>query len=248
MPSDVRNDGAKEPGALDHDAPVSAVHPPSGTAKNDTHSDLVTQSAGTKAHKGKARISDHKSPTPFSSSAPLAISQIRYHGGHGEDMGTPGYSGAAQRNDRGSPIGTSNQYKDLASEVSYGSSPPLLTPARQHTRRLTSNDPYSGLTLLQRDVLLCIETAAAQNPMPSLYPNSEHNPTWKGVHISSIVESVMDRRPRLALSLPEFTSVILSPHTAILKSAYHHPRDCIEGLLEKEYIYNPIDEEHYSCR
>jgi hypothetical protein len=101
--------------------------------------------------------------------------------------------------------------------VPSGSSPPRSsTPAGQSTRRFTLNDPYSKLTTLQRDVLLCITTVAAQNPTPHVYPttdlevSSEHNTSWKGVHVSVIIQSVTNRHPELDLGLPEFMSVTFS--------------------------------------
>jgi len=75
-------------------------------------------------------------------------------------------------------------------------------------------------------------------PVPRLL---KINPTWEGVHLSDIVRSVQNRS---SLELHGFRSVTLS---FSLKRAYRDLRDCIEGLVEEGYIFNTIDEEHYSC-
>jgi len=198
----------------------SAVHlvPKTRTAQSDTYVDPIPQPANAKVDKGKAPV-----PTqPLSStSVPSPILPTPYR--RAEVLGIPEHSDVAY-DDHDASISP-------GSRLLLGSSP--STMAQHHTRRFTPNDPYSKLTLLQRDVLLCIKTAAAHNHTPSVYPTpdfdgSEHNPTWKGVHVSVIIRSVTNRHPELDLGLPELM-------------------DCFEGLLEEGHICNPVDEEHYSC-
>lgn len=155
-------------------------------------------------------------PLP-STSVPSPISPTPHR--RTEDVGIPERSDVAY-DDHDASIWPGNGYRDTASEVPSGSS--LSTVVQHHTRRFTPNDPYSKLTLLQRDVLLCIKTAAAHNPTPSVYPTpsldcSEHtsNPTWKGVHVSVIIQSVTNRHPELDLGLPEFMLVASSLHTTM---------------------------------
>jgi hypothetical protein len=184
---------------------ASVVHPTPGTPRHDTRADLIAQSA--RAYKDKALMPGRKSPTPLpSASASLQISPN--HHWRAANVGVAKYSGIARQNDHGTSIGPGNQYRNTASEVPYGpSSPRSSMPSRQHTRRFTPTDPYSNLTSLQRDVLLCIQTAEEQNPSSSLYPTSAQKPTWKGVHIRDIVESLTNRHPGLVDRFSDLTSV-----------------------------------------
>ena len=135
---------------------------------------------------------------------------------HAGDVGISEHSDGAHD----ASISPGSNYRNTASEAPLGSFPSTLV--QPHTRRFTPNDPYSKLTSVQRDVLLCIKNAAEHIPTPSVYPthdldpSSEHNPTWKGVHVSVIIQSVTNRHPELELGLPEFMLVATSLHTTTL--------------------------------
>jgi hypothetical protein len=183
-----------------------APSPSASVARSYTRADLATQSINAREGKGKAPMSGQESPTPLpATSTSFPISPT--HRSPAKDVGTPEYRGTSHDGNQLTPI---RPGRDTDPEARHGSSsPPSPTPA--HTRRFTPTDPYSGLTSLQRDVLLCLQHAAARIPATSsLYPTSERSPTaWRGVHVSTIVTSVTHRRPGLGLGLEEFKLVTL---------------------------------------
>jgi len=191
--------GIEEPDIPNYAAPVasqftSIVYPPPGNARRGSHAGPAARSTDANISKGKT---DQKSLIPLPSSfASLPISPTHYWGA--KDVVIPKRSGVVLHESHG----TSAQYKNTTSEVPHG-----LQSSMSPNRPFILNDPYSELSSLQREVLLCIQRAAAQNPMSSLYPTSEDKPTWEGVHLSDIVRSVQNRS---SLELHGFRSVTLS--------------------------------------
>lgn len=188
-------------GARDHNTPalLAAVGPTPETV--DTRADLIAQSTEASAYKGKAPISAQKS-FPASGSSPAPPN----HHERVEDGGIPEYPGVAQPHDLVTSARSCNQNNSATLGVPSRSSPSQSTiPIKQHIRRLTPTDPYSRLSSLQRDVILCIKAIAAQNPEPPLYPIPEYSPPWEGVHLSVIVQSLKMRHSGLELSLQELT-------------------------------------------
>jgi hypothetical protein len=152
-------------------------------------------------------MSGQESPTPLSATSnSLPISPT-----HRSLVGDAGISEHGDTSRYGNQMTPISPSRDTASEVQHGSSPPSPSPvpAVVHTRRSIPNDPYSKLTSLQRDVILCLKSAEAEVPnTSSLYPTSERNPIWRGVHLSTIVNSV--RRPgRRPVEFEEFELVTL---------------------------------------
>lgn len=60
-------------------------------------------------------------------------------------------------------------------------------PAHSPARR----DPYSHLTTLQRDIILCIQNIS---PISSIYPNEDDGREWEGVHMRVILNAVKTRQ------------------------------------------------------
>jgi hypothetical protein len=183
--STARSSNTEELDVTDHDAPlasaplVSVDQTTPRSIRDDTRA-VISQSA---AYNVKSPMPGQRTPTPLPS-ASTSLPMSPNHPSRTVDVTT------------------------TVAEYSAPSPPQLSTPPRQHTRRFTPVDPYSRLTSLQRDILLCIQTAAEeQNSSPSLYPISAHNPSWEGVHVRDIVRSVSIRRPGLVPNLSEFESV-----------------------------------------
>jgi len=203
---------------------TAAEGPQADTVELDTQ--VSPPASIVRKYKGKAPMSGQESPTPLSATSnSLPISPT-----HRSLVGDAGISEHGDTSRYGNQMTPISPSRDTASEVQHGSSPPSPSPvpAVVHTRRSIPNDPYSKLTSLQRDVILCLKSAEAEVPnTSSLYPTSERNPIWRGVHLSTIVNSV--RRPgRRPVLFEEF-------------------EECIVGLVEREYIFSPIDDEYYRC-
>jgi len=168
------------------------------------------------------QTSSHKSLTP-----PLPLSRIPstppIH--HHEDENVEQGLVVAQY-DYGTPIQFANQDESSFQVALLPSAlPQVPVAAFQHHR---PSDPYSNLNPLQRDIILCIQTASEsmQNATQSLYPPLERRAVWPGVNVSVIIRSVVNSR-HPDVSLEEFG-------------------ECIEGLLRDGHIFNPIDDEHYA--
>ncbi|KAF8077882.1 hypothetical protein FPV67DRAFT_17657 [Lyophyllum atratum] len=106
-----------------------------------------------------------------------------------------------------------------------------LAPSIQHQpRRSSTHDPYSHLSSLQRDIILCIASARAESAQrQGIYPSMEGvsvEDSWEGVHVSVIIRTVSVRRPTL------------TPDTFL---------DSVEILIEEGYIFCTIDDSHYNC-
>ncbi|KAF9013885.1 hypothetical protein BDQ17DRAFT_1404321 [Cyathus striatus] len=111
-----------------------------------------------------------------------------------------------------------------SSSYSYAPMPPTsVEPSK--LERMPISDPLSGLSEVQREIILCIkhvkerEYTAAQNDTGNTARNVWER-DWNGVSIEVIVKSVRHRRPNVTHE--EF-------HNALAK------------LLEEAHIYNPME-------
>jgi hypothetical protein len=112
--------------------------------------------------------------------------------------------------------------KSPPSSPLLSSSSPLLS-LQKPRRLLRKYDPYSDLSTLERDVILCIKTAAMQHAKDSIYPpvgqlQRRRNPTWEGLHLSVIIAVMSAQRPDLS---PEELQLVTSgsAHKEMLMSS-----------------------------
>lgn len=92
---------------------------------------------------------------------------------------------------------------DLSLESPQSSQSPVVSSpsTRQPRRSSRKHDPYSNLTALERDIILCIKTAATQHTKESIYPpvgNSQRRgTTWEGLQLSVIITVISSQHPDL---------------------------------------------------
>lgn len=112
-----------------------------------------------------------------------------------------------------------------------------------------TDDPLRHLTPLQRDIILCIQQASAdEGAGRSMYPDihADEREPWPGVNVRVIVAAARARSRQLTSD--EFRCVrylaIFSELSVIIDDAF---RTAIEYLLDNEIIDNPVDDQHYCC-
>ncbi|KAF5380922.1 hypothetical protein D9615_004012 [Tricholomella constricta] len=105
----------------------------------------------------------------------------------------------------------------------------LLPNVQEPLQRAPAHDPFSHLSSLQRDIILCVGSTRAQTARPQqIYPSvdgTSQEESWEGVHVSIIVSAVKARRPNL------------TPQDF---------RHSIEELIEEGYVFSTIDDFHYN--
>ncbi|KAF9464767.1 hypothetical protein BDZ94DRAFT_467249 [Collybia nuda] len=124
-----------------------------------------------------------------------------------------------------SPHGSNTQVKQV---IEHTAGPLLVSPRSFSTPIISStspeqprrpsrkHDPYSSLTALERDIILCIKTASTQHAKESIYPSmgtSRHREAaWKGLQFSVIVAVISSQHPTLSpeeLQSVEYTIVCI---------------------------------------